>query len=188
MSENTPARERVLHMAEQLFTAKGYAAVTLRDIADALQMKHASLYYHVPGGKEALFVEVTERSLTHHRAGLSTAMQSQPDLRGQLQAAARWLLAQPALNFTRMMQTDMPALSAESAHRLRIAAREALIEPLHAVLRAGLPARHGVNVGILAGAFLSMMEGLHSLPDHYSDRSKPEMADVLIEMFVTGLR
>ncbi len=188
MTENTEARERVLQAAERLFTAKGYAAVTLRDIADELGIKHASLYYHVPDGKEALFVEVTERSLMHHRVGLSSAINAQHDLGAQLQAAAGWMLAQPALNFTRMMQTDMPALSDVSAHRLRIAAREALVEPLQIVLRSGLPAHHTVNVGILAGAFLSMIEGIHSLPDHYSDRSKPEMANVLIEMFVTGLR
>ncbi|MBZ0296696.1 MAG: TetR/AcrR family transcriptional regulator [Anaerolineae bacterium] len=186
--ENTEARERVLQTAERLFTAKGYAAVTLRDIANEVGIKHASLYYHVPDGKEALFVEVTERSLARHQDGLSSAIKAHVDLRSQLQAAAYWLLAQPALNFTRMMQTDMPALSDESAHRLRIAARAALIEPLQNVLRSGLPAHHAVNVGILAGAFLSMMEGIHSLPDHYSDRSKPEMANVLIEMFVTGLR
>ncbi|MBZ0309485.1 MAG: TetR/AcrR family transcriptional regulator, partial [Anaerolineae bacterium] len=53
-------------MAEHLFAERGYTAVTLRDIAEAVGLRHASLYHHVPGGKEALFIEVTERTMKRH--------------------------------------------------------------------------------------------------------------------------
>ena len=46
------ARERVLDGAAKLFTERGYAAVTLRDIAAEVGIRHTSLYHHVPGGKE----------------------------------------------------------------------------------------------------------------------------------------
>ncbi len=133
------ARERVLQAAERLFTERGYAAVTLRDIAEALGIRQASLYYHAPGGKEELFVQVTERGLERHRAGLETAIsQAGEELREQLRAAARWLLSQPAMNFARMLRSDMPAIRESEANRLRLIAYQSLIAPLEAAFRPAL--------------------------------------------------
>lgn len=180
----TIARERVLETAEQLFSERGYAAVTLRDIAQALGMKHASLYYHVPGGKEALFVEVTTRSLERHRAGLEAAISSAgPDVGAQLGAAARWLLSQPALNFARMLRSDMPAIAPQHAHTLEVVAAGSLIRPLDGIFRQIRPA----DAGIFAGAFLSIIEGIHNLPAHFTDQPKEAMADKIIVVLVKGL-
>jgi len=46
-----------------LFSKRGYIRVRLRDIASAMGMKHASLYYYAPAGKQQLFIEVVERNL-----------------------------------------------------------------------------------------------------------------------------
>lgn len=182
---NENARDRVLETAEQLFTERGYAAVTLRDIADALGIRQASLYYHAPGGKAALFVESTQRALDRHHAGLQSAMsEAHGSLRAQLNAAARWLLAQPALNYGRMMRSDMPALDSESAAMLRIAAHRSLIAPLEAAFTPYADAPH---VSYLAGAFLSIIEGIHNLPQHYSAVPKSAMADYLIGVLVRGM-
>src|SRR4051794_12705996 len=90
------ARQRVLNVAERLFNERGYASVTLKEIADELGMRQASLYYHVPGGKEALFIEVSERGFHRHRQGLEEAITgAASDLREQLRGAARWILAHP---------------------------------------------------------------------------------------------
>jgi len=44
---NDPAtRERVLLEASRLFRHRGYAATTLREIADAAGVKAGSIYYH----------------------------------------------------------------------------------------------------------------------------------------------
>ena len=51
--EVSDAKARVLEAAETLFHTRGYKAITLRDIASAVGLNHASLYHHVPGGKEA---------------------------------------------------------------------------------------------------------------------------------------
>jgi AcrR family transcriptional regulator len=42
MMDESEARERVLAAAERLFAERGYAAVTLRDIAAAVGIRHAS--------------------------------------------------------------------------------------------------------------------------------------------------
>ena len=87
------ARERLLKEAERQFGERGYTAVTLRDIANALQVKQASLYHHVPGGKEHLFIEVSERTFQRNNAGLTRAIANAgPHLRDQLRAVADWML------------------------------------------------------------------------------------------------
>jgi AcrR family transcriptional regulator len=80
-------------------TYRGYKAVAMRDIATALEMRQASLYYHFPS-KEQLFISVRERCFDRHRVGLENAFdRAEKDLRSQLQAAADWFLSQPPLKF-----------------------------------------------------------------------------------------
>jgi AcrR family transcriptional regulator len=99
----------VLQIAERLFSERGYAAVTLRDIADELGIRQASLYYHAPDGKEELFVRVTEHSLERHRRGLEKVIvEADSNLREQLQAAARWLLSQPSIDAAIGRARDKP--------------------------------------------------------------------------------
>ncbi|MBL8118657.1 MAG: TetR/AcrR family transcriptional regulator [Anaerolineae bacterium] len=192
--ETEPAqssRQRVLQAAEQLFSEHGYAAVTLRDIADALGIKQASLYYHAPGGKEELFVQVTERGLKRHQQGLESAIASAGmNLRDQLQAAARWLLSQPALNYGRMLQSDMRAISPHEAERLRVSAYRSLIAPLTQVFAVvqSHSSDHAAKTVYLAGAFLSIIEGIHNLPTTFSDQPKEAMADYLIDTWLNGLQ
>lgn len=186
-----PARERVLHTAERLFSERGYAAVTLRDIADTLGIRQASLYYHAPGGKEELFVQVTERGLERHRQGLETAIsQAGNDLREQLRAAARWLLSQPSINYGRMLQSDMPAISPSEAERLRMHAFVSLISPLQKAFQDGVPADSvaATKAVHLAGAFHAIIEGVQNLPETFLiDEPKTVMADFLIDTWVDGI-
>jgi len=115
---SSEARERVLQQAERLFSERGYAAVTLRDIAVGLGIRQASLYYHAPGGKEALYVEVTERNLRRHHQGLERALRQAGGMRVQLRAAAHWLLSQPPMNLSRMLRSDLPAIAQAHADHL----------------------------------------------------------------------
>lgn len=191
MDENaSPARERLIQAAETLFSQRGYAAVRLRDIAKEVGLHHASLYHHVPGGKEELYIEVTERGLKRHQHGLETAVASAGDsIDAQLQAAALWLVSQPALNLGRMVQSDMPEISQEAAARLMMAAYQALLIPLEQIFvqayaRWGLPLD---NPTLLAGAFLSMIEGVHNAPLEGTRLTKAGVAADMVRIFVYGI-
>jgi len=59
ISEAENTKERIMLAAVKLFAAKGYAAVSVRDIAEAVNIKKASLYNHFES-KEALFIEIVE--------------------------------------------------------------------------------------------------------------------------------
>ncbi len=52
-------KERVLATAERLFAERGYQAASVRDIADALQIKGGSLYAHIETKEDLLWEIVT---------------------------------------------------------------------------------------------------------------------------------
>jgi AcrR family transcriptional regulator len=188
---STEARERVLDAAERLFAKKGYTAVTLRDIAAEVGIRHASLYHHVPRGKEQLFIEVTERHLRRHHAGLTEAIaQAVPNLRSQLYAAADWLLSQPPMDLVRMVYSDMPAIEQSHAERLSRVAYDSLILPLQEALaraRQNGEIQHP-NPGLIAGAILGMVESMYSVPEYAVEQSRVVMAHAVIDVLLDGLR
>jgi AcrR family transcriptional regulator len=53
-SSAADTRARILDVARGLFANKGYAGTSVRDIADALGMTKAALYYHFPGKADVL--------------------------------------------------------------------------------------------------------------------------------------
>ncbi|GCE28784.1 hypothetical protein KDA_42680 [Dictyobacter alpinus] len=186
----TEARERVLAAAEQLFARKGYAAVTLRDIATEVGIRHTSLYHHVPGGKEEMFVEVTERHLKRHREGLTRAIQqAQPGIREQLFAAADWLLSQPPIDLLRMVLSDMPAIEPRHAERLSQLALESMIQPIYNALEHAQQQGQitQLDFGPIAGGILGMIESFHAIPEPALVKSRQEMAYVMIDALFNGL-
>lgn len=50
----TKRRNEILSKAAKLFKKKGFSAVTMRDIADAVEIKAASLYNHISSKQEIL--------------------------------------------------------------------------------------------------------------------------------------
>ncbi|MFN8483915.1 MAG: TetR/AcrR family transcriptional regulator [Anaerolineae bacterium] len=184
------ARDRVLDTAQRLFSERGYAAVTLRDIARELGMRQASLYYHAPGGKEELFVLATERSMARHKRGMEAAIATAgPELRAQIKAAAHWLLSQPPMDWSRMMRTDMPAIAPEHAARLTNAAYEALLQPIAESLARSEYAGHlsPAQLNVFPGTFIAAISALHDVNYIVSIR-KEDLADQIVDMLLDGIR
>lgn len=81
-------RERILEVAERLFTEHGYRAVTVRDIARDCRVTSAALYYYYPS-KEALFEAVLERHAAHLNRRMRQAGET-PGTCRQRSAAMLW--------------------------------------------------------------------------------------------------
>ena len=182
-------RTRILEAAEALFTRRGYAAVRLRDIAAAVGMRHASLYYYVPGGKEQLFIEVLEHCFERHRQGLTAAIAGAgDDLQLQIYAVADWLVSQPPIDATRMVQADMPAIDAAHAERLMTLSYNALREP---IVTALLPAQAAGQVNLpdlnmAAMALVRLVQSVHSIPPQYLDVAPVQIGRQLADMLLHG--
>jgi AcrR family transcriptional regulator len=190
MMQHSDARERVLDAAERLFAERGYTAVTIKDIAQAAGIHHASLYHHAPKGKSELFVEVTERTIQRHQQGIAEAIiRGEHDLRTQLSGIARWMLSQPPIDMIRMVHSDVPALEPSSGEHLLGYAHSAILEPIAEVLEQAQQRGEIIhpNLGNIAGAIFSIIQGLHMLPTAYLDRPRQVMAEELIDLLLVGL-
>jgi AcrR family transcriptional regulator len=153
-------------------------------------MKQASLYYHTPGGKEELFVKVTERSLARHRAGLEAALtEADPNLRDELLAAARWLLSQPPVDWARMVRSDMPAISEAQAARLTLLAYEALMLPIKRVFLAAEAREHLAmpHPDLLAGSFVAIVSATYDA-QRFALQPPEVMAEAMIDVLLNGIR
>ncbi|MEX2425167.1 MAG: helix-turn-helix domain-containing protein [Thermomicrobiaceae bacterium] len=190
-NEKESARSRVVTVAERLFSDRGYKAVTLRDIADELGIRQASLYHHFPNGKEELFVEVTERAMERHADGMRRTIAGAPeDVEQQLKAIARWMLSQPPIDMARMVRSDMVEIEESQRHRLMQTALRSLILPIEAVFDRGIDREGLRDAGhsrLLASALLSIIEAIQ-VSVRFSSRPPEDMADEMIGILMDGLR
>ncbi len=184
------SRERILEAAERLFARKGYASVRLRDIGDELGLSHAALYYHFPGGKESLFIEVTERGILQHGSAMEAAVsESGSDIRDQLRSVAAWFLSKPPLDLIRMTESDMPVLKPDDARRLMILVHRQILLRLREALAAADSGGQIVceDPGLVAGGLVGLIESIHSVPAFAVSRSRADMAGDLIDIVLRGL-
>lgn len=66
------AAERILEAADELFSTRGFAGVSVRDVAEAAGVKKASVFYHYKS-KDELFERVLERYYAAHARVLQAA-------------------------------------------------------------------------------------------------------------------
>lgn len=184
------ARERVLIAAETLFRQRGYNVVTMRDIAEEVGIRQASLYYHFPS-KEQLFITVVEQVFERHRNGLQQVLaEAGSDLREQLHAASHWFISEPPIHFLSLMRTDMPALSEEQTERLSLVASQCILDPIKQLFVAAQEQSQirDVTPENLTGFFLSVMDGIHYASTLPGTSPKDVMACELVSVLLDGLR
>lgn len=186
------ARERVLDVAERLFHERGYKAVTMRDIADELDIRQASLYYHAPGGKEELYAKVLERSMARHSEGLREAISgAKENIQSQLKAAADWLLSNPPMNFTRIVTSDVTSLSDAEGERIKELAHDSVLQPIIDVVREARKRkeiRSTPHQDLVANAFLTIVDGIwYHAEVQQLKGTKEKMANDMIKVLLQGL-
>jgi len=72
VADEERAPDRILEAAEHLFSTRGYAGVSVRDVAERAEVKKASVFYHF-GSKPELFQRVLDRYYTAHARVLEAA-------------------------------------------------------------------------------------------------------------------
>jgi AcrR family transcriptional regulator len=183
-SASNSTHQTILDAAERLFAERGYAAVKMQDIAKAVDMRHASLYYYAPEGKEQLYVEVMERNFNRHRDGLTDAIiRAGDDLRAQMHAVAEWFASQPPVDLGQIVRSDMPAISPQHADRLMDLSLQALRQPIASALRRaqdkGLVKLPDVNFAAMG--LVGFLQTAHNIPQRFY-RSADERAQLAIAM------
>jgi len=184
------ARQRVLDAAGSLFSERGYSAVTLKDIARALQIRQAALYYHAPGGKEELFTVVSRQTLERHRDGLTEAIAgADENITAQLREAAAWLLGQAPFDLARFVRADLPSLDEAAATELEALSRQALSQPIESALFAAYQRGEVrmIDPPVITHVFLAMVNSLHDV-HRFKRTPKDIVAQDVIDTLMQGLR
>lgn len=185
----SPAKQRLLDAAERLFMERGYAGVTLRDIAVALAIKQASIYHHAPGGKQDLYVSVVLRAIDRHALSL-WAIIDEPSrgLEEDLVRVGLWLSREPPMNASRILLSDLPHLSARQAALVREAMQSRVNLPLLRLFeRAAANGELRVsNPWLAAGAFRAMMQAVE-LATALSGKSREDTVRSAVDILLRGL-
>ena len=94
-----PGRDRLLHVARDQFTSRGYASVSMQQIADAAGMTKGAPYYHFKN-KEELFHDVSIDILSDLKRILTSSVQEEGDFPQRLTRAMRDIITTMAGNLS----------------------------------------------------------------------------------------
>jgi AcrR family transcriptional regulator len=136
--EATGALRRLLTTSVELFAARGYHGVSVRDIANAMGVKTSSLYAHF-ASKDALFSHLVLMANEEIREELRSAvLASQPDPAEQLRAIVQSYVAFHATYplLATIGHNDLHVLNSDALHKVAAARREA-VDLVRAVIDRG---------------------------------------------------
>ena len=184
---------RLLELAADLFRQNGYAATTMRDIADAGGMKAGSLYYHF-SSKDEILDGVLERGIGEAIRGFEAAMAALPadaDFDARIRAATTahlktvWEYGTYTVA-SRQLLKHIP----ESLHAKHIGMRRRYDELWRNLLH------EGVEAGILArdadlGLTRLFLLGSLNWTSEWLDPQKKSFEDLgamAAELFLNGMR
>jgi AcrR family transcriptional regulator len=148
-------RQKIIDVAESLFTEQGYQAVSIRQIAQACGLSNAALYYHFDS-KEALYKEVLEHYTARLGQRMGEAAAGHPAIKEQviaiLAAYVDLVASRRSLFFA--LRHRPAGLSKEEAHQHHAKLFHTILGPLEDALQR------------------AMEQGeLQALPDDYSAAS-----------------
>ncbi len=93
-------RQQILESARELFLARGYKGVSMKEVAEEVQVTSAALYYHFPGGKQDLFFSIVQMMLEEWTQGALHATAQAHGLREGLTRLTQYLLTLPIDRFS----------------------------------------------------------------------------------------
>jgi AcrR family transcriptional regulator len=131
-------KDQILDVAERLFSAQGYHATTMREIARELQIEGGSLYAHISGKHDLLYEIVLRGSEQFLSAARATLAEGGP-AREQLLRFMRRHLAIVAESAPRAVVHFHEWRHLDAAHQAAIRARRDEYEGiLRQIIRAGV--------------------------------------------------
>ncbi|MBL6983464.1 MAG: TetR/AcrR family transcriptional regulator [Anaerolineales bacterium] len=185
-------KEKILDIAEGLFTEQGYKSVSIRDIAQACGVTNAALYYHFEN-KEALFAEVLENHVQRLNDHMRASATDVDDIRQQLIAMlTRYAsLAGHRRSPMFLLRHKSDGLDKEKARQHHSKLMQLILTPIEDILGNAVdegqlkPLPEGYSV---ASLLLGM---LHGMAQHrrmcHQESLQSEDVEVVVDVFWNGL-
>ena len=160
---------RILTAARDLFLARGYRGVSMKEIANAVQVTPAALYYHFPRGKEDLFTRMIQTLFVDEgMADLDRALGTAPDLRERLTRATAALLMLPLdEHMTMLLRDAREHIKDPQSQRIILSLRDRIRQQVEGLFQAAREAgemRTDIPVTELVGFYMGMLREAKSPP------------------------
>lgn len=189
VDSETPTVDRLLDTAASLFWEKGYAATTTREIAAALHIQQASLYYHM-ASKEDLLNQIFASSLNQFLADVPPAVQQAGSPRERIRTLIRvhvsTLLKYQKRNMT--MLTELRALTPR--HRAEVVAlRDRYADFVRSTIEDAQKAgeiRSDAGAALLGLALLNMLNWTARWFRETRDPSAEQVAEMFFKLYMEG--
>ncbi len=141
-TEPSITRDRIIEQATRLFVSRGYHAMSMREIAEAVGVTKAALYYHF-SDKEALFVAVLTASLDRLEAILQAARATGATAREQVREMLNGIFAQSPDQraIVRVARQEMAALSQDTLEQFGRLYYTKFVGQVEAILADGVARR-----------------------------------------------
>lgn len=188
--EEAAVRERLLLSAIDIFTLRGYAAATVREIVEAAGVTKPVLYYYF-GSKEGIYSEILKEALEVFKGSLMKSDQSGKSARECIQGlcARSYDLAHENLKVVRLIhsifygpsQGAPPCFAPEAFHDLL---HEAVLRLIRKGVRNGEFGRHSEQVMAhsVGGAFGMAIELEMAAPERaIGKRGLKRVLDVIFD-------
>ena len=180
-----PKWDRVLTSAARLFAEDGFAATSVRAVAERARLTKAGLYYHI-NEKVDLLYRICEHSIQEILDGARAALKRENEPAAQLAALIRNHCAfffQHPHNLT-VLNRDMGALTGTQREAIR-ALEMAYLDLIRDVFRHGQKRGSFRKLDLTVAAF-SLLGVLNTL-DRWYDAAGPVKPEALVEQIETIL-
>ena len=159
---------QILTVAKDLFLAKGYKGVSMREIADAVQVTQAGLYYHFPKGKEELFTKMIQILFVDEGvAGIGQTLGTMSGLRERLNVLTTSLLTLPIdEQFTMLLRDAREYIKDPENQQIILSLRDRIKQQVTGLFQAARDAgeiRTDMPVEALVSLYMGMLRESKSI-------------------------
>ena len=159
---------QILIAAKELFFAKGYKGVSMKEIADVVQVTPAALYYHFPKGKEDLFTKMIQTLFVEEGvAGIGQVLETTHDLRERLNLLTASLLKLPIdEQFSMMLRDAKEHIKDPENQRIILSLRDRIKQQVMGIFQSARDAgeiRMDIPVNVLVSLYMGMLRESKSL-------------------------
>ena len=175
--------QQILTAAKDLFFAKGYKGVSMKEIADAVQVMPSALYYHFPKGKEDLFTKMIQTVFVDEGvAGIDQTLGTMSGLRERLNALTASLLMLPIdEQFMMLLRDAREHIKDPENQRIILSLRDRIKQQVMGVFQAARDAgeiRTDIPITVLVSLYMGMLRESKSLQE---SRQASQLVAVLLD-------
>lgn len=189
-SEEAATADRIIEQATRLFVSRGYAGISMREIAEAVGVSKAGLYYHFQD-KEALFLAILTANLARVESLIQAARREGATTRDQISRMMRSIMEQAPNQraIIRLAGQEMVHLSRAARAEFGRIYQSKFINQVEDILRAGVERGElkPTNVRLATWILLGMAYPFLHPASERELGGEDEAMDVMVTIFFDGL-